>query len=285
MDKKQFVLETKAILAKETDIDSLAQKLEELWLKAEKKTTGLIKEELQEKLKVVGTDVNILKAIGQTVGKEAKKEIDNYVLLSEILWNKYGLEGRVVAAHILSFLNEKEPDKIISVCYNLLQSCISWGECDNMTYGVEPVIRKKPKENLDRLIPWLTDENKWIKRAALNVLARLPMKQPSFTRQALDMIIPCLDYEDNDVRRTCSFAIRMSARGNIKSTYKFIEENVGGENANKIWIFCDAMRSMTKQFLPEFKPLLPLYKKWLDEIQNPKSGKSIKAAIKLLEKI
>lgn len=285
MDKKQFITETKIILENETDANSLAVSLEKLWLMAERKSTGLIKEELQEKLKVVGTDVNILKAIGQTVGKASKKEVDMFVLLSEILWNRYGLEGRIVAAHILSFLNEKDPDRIITVCYNLLQNCITWGECDNMAYGIEPIIRKKPKEYLDRLIPWLTNENKWIRRAALNVLARLPMKQPAFTKQALDMIIPCLEFDDNDVRRTCSFAIRMSARGDIKACYSFIEENTGGDNANKIWIFCDAMRSMTKQFLPEFKPLLPLYKKWLNDTQNPKSDKSLKAAIKLLESL
>lgn len=283
MDKKQFVTETNEILKGNLNIERLAKALEELWLKGEVKTTGLITEELRKKLKVVGTDVGVLKTIGQVVGKYAKKDLDKFVPLSQTLWNQYGLEGRVVAAHILSAMNLINPEKILSVSKNLLGTCVTWGECDNMAYAVEPIFRKDPENYLDKLHPWLVNKNKWIKRVALNVIARLPMKQPKYTRKALNMIIPCLEYDDNDVRRTCSFAIRLSARGSIKDSHDFIKDNLGGNNPTKIWIFCDAIRSMTKSFLPKFKDLLPNYQKWLQSTKDTKSKKSLEAAIKLLK--
>jgi hypothetical protein len=222
--------------------------------------------------------------IGREIGKKGKTDIGGFSALAELLWTKYGREGRITAAHLLSSLNESDPERIIPLCRRLVESCVSWEECDTMTYGIEPVIRKDPEGNAGKLVSWLADENKWVKRAALNVIARLPMKKPHYTAKTLSMIVPCLTYADADVRRTCSFAIRMSARGDAGAVLDFLKKNIGGDDPTKIWIFSDAMRSMTRSFLPKFTGLLPAYKRWRSRIYEPLSLKSLDAAISVLEK-
>ena len=61
----------------------------------------------------------------------------------------------------------------------------------------------------------------------MTAIGRLPMKRPEYTQTCLNIIIPCLDQEDLDVRRACSFAIRLSARGNIEKVVDFLKENIG----------------------------------------------------------
>jgi hypothetical protein len=46
-------------------------------------------------------------------------------------------------------------------------------------------------------------------------------------------------------------------------------------------VLCDAMRSMTKKLLPQFKELLPIYENWLTVV-DPKSQRSVASAIKAL---
>lgn len=283
MTAKEFANETAKIAKEKTSAQELASALEQLWLKGEIKSTSLITEELKTQLKVVGIDVAILKAMGKAIGKIAKKDFDKYIELSRLLWQDFGLEGRIVAAHTLSGLNLKYPEAVLELCKTLLASCITWAECDNMAYALEPAIRKDPENYLDSMDSLLNDDNKWVKRGALNVLARLPMKQPDFTVQALEKVTSCLDYADNDVRRTCSFAIRMAARGNISQVVDFIRRQLLlSTNANRIWIFSDVIRSMTKSFLPDFKSLLADYQGLLANTDDPRSRKSLEAAIKLL---
>lgn len=281
MTAKEFTEETLTIIKAKSTINELAANLETLWLKGDVKSTGLISEELKSQLKVVGIDVAILKAMGKAIAKLAKKEFDKYMELSRILWTEYGLEGRIVAAHILSGLNLTDPEKVLTLCKTLLKSCVTWAECDNMAYALEPAVRKDPAQYLDSMDIFINDDNKWLKRGALNVLARLPMKQPDFTAQALEKVTGCLDYADNDVRRTCSFAIRMAARGNIDSVKKYIRKELN-DGENRIWIFSDVIRSMTKSFIPDFKDLLADYKELLANTDDPRSRKSLEAAIKLL---
>jgi 3-methyladenine DNA glycosylase AlkD len=285
MKKDFFKKGTNDIVQQNLSNEEIAEELCELWKQGETKSTNLVKKEQRDLLENLGIAVSALKTIGQVAGKYGKtSDLEKYAQLSELLWNNYGREGRIVACHILNSLNEKAPDKILLICKNLVAECTSWEECDNMTYGVEPIFRKFPEERLNELNSWLADDNKWVKRVALNVLARLPMKKPDFTKQCLEMITPCLGYDDNDVRRTCSFAIRLSARGNINDVYNYLEDNIGGSNSTKVWIFSDVIKSMTKSFLPTFKPLLPLYEKWRNDLSDKHALRSIESAIKLLKK-
>jgi hypothetical protein len=54
--------------------------------------------------------------------------------------------------------------------------------------------------------------------------------------------------------------------------------------AASIWVLCDAMRSMTKKFLPHFKRLLPVYESWVDAV-DARSQRSVASAIKVLESV
>jgi 3-methyladenine DNA glycosylase AlkD len=175
------------------------------------------------------------------------------------------------------------PEQVVSVCKELVKTSISWEDCDNMMEGIEPLIRKEPELYLTMLDSWLQDENKWVRRCALTVIGRLPMKRPDYTAQCLDMVVPCLDDNDQDIKRAASFAIRMGARGDIEAVLTFIRTHATGTSPARIWVFSDVIRSMTKKFLPHFKDMLPVYEAWLHTVDNPRSQKSLQSAIRILK--
>jgi hypothetical protein len=115
-------------------------------------------------------------------------------------------------------------------------------------------------------------------------LARLPMKRPECTQTCLRLVEPALGDDDLDVRRAVSFAIRMGARGEPEAVVDFVNRQAHRTDAASIWVLCDAMRSMTKEFLPQFKELLPFYEHWLELVET-KSKKSVASAIKALRSV
>ena len=226
----------------------------------------------------------VLKATGKEVGRAARKRVDDFLPLRQLLWDKYGREGRIVAATALHPMELAEPEMVIPFVRELARTSISWEDCDQLAMeALEPIVRKKPEKYLAALESWVRDENKWVQRAAVTVIGRLPMKRGEYTARCLEMIEPALGDPDRDVRRAVSFAIRMGARGDPAAVRTFIEEHSGNADPNVIWVMCDAMRSMTKKFLPQFKALLPVYERWL-EVADAKSRRSIEGAIKALRK-
>jgi 3-methyladenine DNA glycosylase AlkD len=131
---------------------------------------------------------------------------------------------------------------------------------------------------------WIEDSNKWVRRAGITVVARLPMKRSEYTETCLSMVEPALGDDDLDVRRAVSFAVRMGARGEPEAVVDFIKRQAHRTDDASIWVLCDAMRSMTKKLLPQFKELLPLYEHWL-ELVDTKSKKSVASAINVLRAV
>lgn len=289
MKKEQIIVETiKAIKNYDPGrCKQTADMLRNLWLKSEvKKTAHLVKKEQREKLNFEGIGLDVLKPMGKEIGKVAKNRVDDFLLLAKLLWNEYGREGRIVSVMILGQMELSDPQKIIPICKELVKKSVSWEECDNMAMeGVEPIIRKEPEKYLKILDLWLRDENKWVRRVAITVIGRLPMKTPEYTARCLKMTVLCLEDDDLDIKRANSFAIRFGARGDKKAFINFIDKYAGGENYAKIWVFSDVIRSMTKKFLPEFKTLLPIYEKWLESIDDPKSQRCLESATKILKAV
>ncbi|MDH4208050.1 MAG: hypothetical protein OEV76_04175, partial [Anaerolineae bacterium] len=87
---------------------------------------------------------------------------------------------------------------------------------------------------------------------------------------------------DQDVRRAVSFAVRMGARGDPKAVADFIERQADRTDPESIWVLCDAIRSMTKEFLPQFKRFLPVYRSWIGSV-DARSERSVTSAIRALE--
>lgn len=146
-------------------------------------------------------------------------------------------------------------------------------------------MRKDPKNWLPALEPWLVDENKWVRRAAVTAIGRLPMKHADYTTRCLDLAGRLLNDEEMDVKRATSFAIRLSARGEIAETVKFLEAQIPPQNPAATWVLCDVIRSMTKSFLSEFASLLPKYQQWAqDPNLSIKNQRSIESAVKIFQK-
>jgi 3-methyladenine DNA glycosylase AlkD len=288
--KERIVEETRKLIAayEPEKIAETASKLQEIWIEAVPEITKgarLIKREQREKLKAVGTPVPVLKAIGKEVGKGAKRRVEDFIPLIVLLWDEYGREGRLVAATALGPMELSDPDRIIPIIYELAKTSISWEDCDQLAMeALEPIVRKRPEEYLERLERWVSDENKWVRRVAIIVIGRLPMKRADYTRRCLEMVEPAFGDEDLDVRRALSFAIRMGARGDPGLVRDFLAAQLEQRSdPASVWVLCDVIRSMTKKLLPEFRGLLPAYERLLETVEEG-SRRSIESAIKVLRR-
>jgi 3-methyladenine DNA glycosylase AlkD len=245
-----------------------------------------IKAEQRERQETVGIPVPVLKAIGREIGKPARKQVDEYVPLARLLWEEYGREGRVVAVIPLGSMELTDPDTVVPLLMELCRNCVTWEDADHLAMNaLEPIVRKSPGEWLGAMEPWLADGNKWVRRTGVTVLARLPMKHPSYTTQCLSLVERLLLDEEVDVKKAVSFAIRLNARGEIAPVRDFLTRNVPPADPAATWVLCDAIRSMTKAFLPEFASLLPLYEEWAaDPALGTRERRSVASAVKTLQR-
>jgi 3-methyladenine DNA glycosylase AlkD len=283
-EKIKEAVGTMLIPYRPSEPEDTADALRTLWLGFEPKSMASIKAELRQQQDTVGIPVSVLKQIGAELGKAARKRVDDFLPLARILWDHYGREGRVTAAVLLGDMELADPEAIIPILMELCKTCITWENSDWLAGALEPIVRKNPERWLGTIEPWLSDSNRWVRRSGAIVLARLPMKRPDFTTRSLELIERLLYDEELDVKRAVSFAIRLSARGDIKPVRDFLARRIPPSNPAATWVLCDAIRSMTKKFLPEFGLLLPLYEQWAATPDlNAKDRRSVESAIKTLQ--
>jgi len=263
----------------------VADELRNLWLQFEPKSIEVIKAALREQQETIGIPVPILKSIGEEISKVARNHVDDYLPLIQLLWNEYGREGRVVATIPMGAMELTCPEKVVPLLREMCRTCLTWEDADRLAMdALEPIVRKKPEEWLSAIESWLGDENKWVRRAGVIVIGRLPLKRPEYARQCLGLIERLLYDEDEDVKRGVSFAIRLVARGEIGPVHELLIQHIPPENPAATWVLCDVIRSMAKNYLPEFVDLLPLYEEWsTDESLTLKERRSIQSAIKTLQ--
>jgi len=262
-----------------------ADKLRNLWLQYEPKSIEVIKASLRERQETIGIPVPILKSIGEEISKVARNHVDDYLPLIQLLWNEYGREGRVVATIPMGAMELTRPEKVVPLLKEMCRTCFTWEDVDRLAMdALEPIVRKKPEEWLGETESWLDDENKWVRRAGVIVIGRLPLKHPDYAGQCLGLIERLLYDKDEDVKKAVSFAIRLVARVEIDSVHNLLTQYIPPKNQAGTWVLCDVIRSMAKIYLSKFVDLLPLYEKWsTDESLTTKERRSIQSAIKTLQ--
>ncbi|MCL7454070.1 MAG: DNA alkylation repair protein [Anaerolineae bacterium] len=267
--------------------DAVANALQETWVRAappQEKQAARDWGTATLDYPAVGTPVPVLRAIGQEVGKRARRRVDDYLPLARLLWDQYGREGRLVAAVALGPMELAEPHKVVPVLYELAQSCAFWEDCDQLAMkALEPVLRRDPDTWLEPLGDWVRDPNKWVRRAALTAIGRLPMERAEYTERCVELLAPALGDPDRDVKRALSFALRVSARGQVEPVKQFIRDHRDATDADRLWVLCDVARSMTTSLLPQFQDLLPIYEGWLERAE-PRAQRSVEGAIRVLER-
>jgi len=263
-----------------------ADSLRDLWLQFEPKSIQAIKAEQREQQETVGIPVPVLKSMAKEISKLARKRVADFIPLARVLWDAYGREGRVVAAIPLGTMELAKPETVVPLLMALCRTCITWEDADRLAMdALEPIVRKKPEQWLSAIEPWLAHENKWVRRAGVTVVARLPMKHPAYTARCLELAERLLLDAEVDVKKAVSFAIRLAARAEIDPVRDFLARHVPPQNPVATWVLCDAMRSMTKKFLPEFLALLPLYEAWAaDPALSARDRRSVESAVKTLQK-
>jgi 3-methyladenine DNA glycosylase AlkD len=179
-----------------------------------------------------------------------------------------------------------EPERILPLVMELCRTCVTWEDADQMAMrAVEPIVRKEPEQWLPAMEAWLDDENKWVQRTGVTVLARLPMKHPAYTERCLALVEGLLPAQDSDVKKAVSFAIRLCARGHTGPVRDFLGQHVPPGGSAATWVLCDTVRSMTQKLLPEFTPLLPLYEEWAaDPSLAARDRRSVESAVRTLRK-
>jgi 3-methyladenine DNA glycosylase AlkD len=268
-------------------IDETARKLEALWSRVPIKEGGatLVKAEIRKEYRALGVPVPALGEIGQGMGKVARKRVEDFLPLARLLWDQYGREGRLVASTLLAPMELAAPDTVMPLIEELARTCTTWEDCDQLAMrALEPIVRKQPEEYLAAMSRWVGDDNKWVRRAGITVIARVPMKHAEYTERCLQMVEPALGDDDLDVRRAVSFAIRMGARGEPEAVVSFVRSQAHRTDPASVWVICDAMRNMTKTSLPHFKSLLPTYEDLLTSV-DAKSQRSVASAIRVLKSI
>ena len=262
-----------------------ADRLRAYWLSFAPKSISGIKAEQRQMQETVGIPVPVLQRIGKEIARTAKKRVDDYLPLACLLWEEYGREGRVVTVYPLGAMELSDPERLVPIIMELCRSCVTWEDADQLSMrALEPIVRKDPENWLPSLELWLADENKWVRRAGVTAVGRLTMKHAPYTARCLEMAGCLLNDQDMDVKRATSFAIRLSARGDIKEVPKFLESQVPPKNPAATWVLCDVIRSMTKKFLSYFSSLLPIYEKWAaDPNLNAKDRRSVESAVKKLQ--
>jgi 3-methyladenine DNA glycosylase AlkD len=268
----------------------VARSLREIWLQAAPSS-----EAEQQKLarnwgiqgpdyEAVGTPVPVLVAMGKEVGKPASRRVAEFLPLARLLWDEYGREGRILAVVALGPMELADPEAVVPAIYEMAHTCAFWEDCDQLAMkALEPVLRKAPEAWLERFGVWVRDENKWVRRAVITALGRLPMKQPPYTARCVELVAPALGDPDTDVKRALSFALRLSARGAVEPVKQFILDHQDATDADSLWVLCDVIRSGWKALLPQFVDLLPVYEAWL-ETGEPRARRSVQGAIRALEK-
>ncbi len=274
--------------------EATADALREVWLAAAPKISSELHPEgkplvrdwgiRETDYEAVGTPVPVLRAIGKEIGNVARKEVGDFLPLARLLWAEYGREGRIVAAVALGPMELADPGRIVPVLRELARTCVFWEDCDQLAMkALEPVLRKKPDDWLEHLGTWVLDPNKWVRRAAMTAIGRLPMRHAEYTARCVELVSPALGDPDRDVKRALSFAVRVCARGEIPPVKQFVLDHRDRTDAESLWVLCDVVRSMTPTFLPEFVDLLPVYRDWLERAE-PKARRSVEGAIRVLEK-
>lgn len=266
--------------------DVTAKALREYWLEfAPNKGIELIKAEQREQYEAIGIPIPVLKAIGIEIAKKASEDVNGFVPLARLLWNEYGREGRMVALIVFGAIELVEPEQIVPILKDLCKSCVSWEDADRLAMdALEPIVRKYPDKWLGEIDTWLDDGNKWVRRASITVIARLPMKHPAYTSQCLDFAERLLLDTDMDVKRAVSFAIRICAKTDPKLVCVFLKKQVTASNPATVWVLCDVIKSMDHKIIAEFSPLLPHYQKWaVAPDVSSKDKRSIDSAIKVLQ--
>ena len=264
-----------------------ADRVRTLWLQFEPKSIEGIKSEQRLRQETVGIPVPVLKSIGKEVSKAARRRAIDLIPLVKLLWNEYGREGRVIAVIPLGAMELVDPGTVIPLLMELCRTCITWEDADRLAMnGLEPIVRKKPEQWLGAIDSWLADENKWVRRAGVTVVARLPMKHPAYTARCLELAGRLLLDTEVDVKKATSFAIRLAARGECAPVLDFLAHHVPPEDPAATWVLCDVIRSMTKKFLPEFLSLFPLYEQWAaDPTLSTRDRRSIQSAVKTLSSV
>jgi 3-methyladenine DNA glycosylase AlkD len=294
VDAKEAAAATREVLKDYDAADPalMANALREIWLASAPAAPELQPEEKKlirdwgikdPHYEAVGTPVPVLRAIGNEVGKQGRKHVADFLPLARLLWEQYGREGRIVSVVALGPMELADPKAVVPAVYEMAKTCMFWEDCDQLAMRAwEPVLRRDPDAWLEPFGAWVADDNKWVRRAALTALGRLPMQQPEYAARCVALVAPALGDADTDVKRALSFALRLCARGEVEPVRQLILDHRDATDADSLWVLCDVIRSLWTALLPEFVDLLPIYQIWLDTAE-PRARRSVEGVIRVLE--
>jgi len=266
--------------------DATANALKALWLVYEPVSMAGIAAEDRAAQETAGTPVPVLNAIGKVLSRASRRDVEAHLPLARLLWEAYGREGRAVAVLALGEMERTDPSRLMPLIRTLCRGCVTWEDADRLAmYALEPAVRDDPATWLGALEPWLADESPWVRRAAITVAGRLPMKHPEYSGRCLALATPLLGAPETEVKKAVSFAVRLCARGDLDAVREYLATQVPPADPAATWVLCDAIRSMTKKWLPDLAELLPRYEAWAaDPALGTRERRSVESAVAVLRR-
>lgn len=75
--------------------------------------------------------------------KAAGEQVEAYLPLVRLLWEFYGREGHNLALMALGAMEQRAPETVVPLLFEICPGCVTWEDADRMAMdALEPIVRK-----------------------------------------------------------------------------------------------------------------------------------------------
>jgi 3-methyladenine DNA glycosylase AlkD len=166
-------------------------------------------------LKTYGVRVPDLRSMAKVVLKQYKDQPEKLIDLSLSLWDQASREHRLMALFTLAGLKKRlAPPQRWELGVRFLPDIADWELCDQMCHALLGQALAENPGYMDILETWVTDENFWVRRAAIVstvLLRRAKYEEPlaaKLDERALAMCADLLNDEEHYIRKAVDWTVR-----------------------------------------------------------------------------
>jgi 3-methyladenine DNA glycosylase AlkD len=216
-------------------------------------------------LKTFGVRVPDLRKIAKSIGRQYKAHPEGLIDLSVELWAQASREHRLIALFLLADLKQLSAEQRWELGVRFLPDISDWETCDQMCHALLGQALVEDPVYMDELESWVTDDNFWVRRAAIvsTVLLRRAKYDPSMAEaldeRALAMCAQLLDDDEHYIRKAVDWTVREVIKRHEELVFRWmLDQSDGGLSS----IARSTMKKAAKK-LPQAKQI-----EWLETIEG-----------------
>jgi 3-methyladenine DNA glycosylase AlkD len=164
--------------------------------------------------KTYGARVPVLRKMADHIRRQYKNQPKSLIELSESLWAQASREHRLIALFLLGGQKKLSPAERWGIGVKYLPDISDWELCDQMCHALLGAALAEDPGYMDELESWLSDENFWVRRAAIvsTILLRRAKYSEALAegldRRTLTMCARLLDDDEHYVRKAVDWTVR-----------------------------------------------------------------------------